>query len=95
MTDTDLILSSLSMDLYRIALAASRGSIKTCQRFLLETERWIGLLDKKQLKPSTIKVIKKTNELKLYEIDQTLAEHALVYSILLKNLVIKNSQELV
>ena len=83
------------MDLYRIALSAHHGSIKTCQRFLLETERWIDLLDIEKLKPSTIGVIKKTKELKSCPVDEALAERALVYSILFKNLVIKNAQELV
>lgn len=91
MTDTNQLLSSLSMDLYRVAQAANRGSTETCLRFLRESERWMRLLDQSKLKPSTIKVIDKANRLKLLSIDQTLAEHALVYSILLKNLVIKNS----
>lgn len=91
MTDTNQLLSSLSMDLYRVAQAANRGSTETCQRFLSESKRWMDSLDRSQLKPSTIKVIDKVKQLKSLSIDQTMAEHALVYSILLKNLVIKNS----
>jgi hypothetical protein len=93
--DVNILLSSLSMDLYRVAQAANRGSVKTCQRFLAETERWMSLLDKAQLQPSTINILDKTCQLKSFSIDQVLADHALVYSILLKNRVIQNSKELV
>ena len=89
-TNVNMLLSSLSMDLYRVAQAANRGSVATCRRFLTETNRWSNELEKMTLKPSVLKLINKTKQLQKYEVDQTLAEHALVYSILLKNQVIKN-----
>jgi len=91
MTATNITLSSLSMDLYRVAQAAHRGSTKTCERFLVETDRWIHELEEVPLKPSMKQVIDRTKLLKTYDVDQKLAEHALTYSILLKNHVIHNS----
>ncbi len=90
MTTVNIALSSLSMDLYRIAQAAHKGSIKTCERFLVETDRWIAEIQDTQLQPSMEQIINRVKELKTFSVDQKLAEHALVYSILLKNHVVHN-----
>ncbi len=90
MTPTDMALSSLSMDLYRVAQSAHRGSMKTCKRFLQETDRWIDELDEMTLQPSMKQVVGRIKQLKSLPLDQTVAEYALVYSILLKNHVVHN-----
>lgn len=95
MTNTDIILSSLSMDLYRVAINAHRGSNAVCRRFMLETNRWISELEHMDIKSPIREIISRTKELGTIPSNQDLAEHALVYSILLKNQVVKNSEVLV
>lgn len=78
-------ISSLAMDLKRIALASHRGTSKTAQRFIMETKRWKAEIDPTLLPPYVKKILQDVDE-SLHNHDTTrIAEDALMYSTLLQN----------
>ena len=84
MTDTRLLIGSLSNDLFRVASLTQRGSNQAATRFLQEAKRWSTTLKKHKL-PSYI--MKITEEISSYKknIDIVSAEKFLMYGILLQN----------
>lgn len=46
MTDTKMLVGSLSNDLFRVASLAQRGSTRAASRFLQEAQRWSRDLQK-------------------------------------------------
>jgi hypothetical protein len=90
MTQNQILLSSLSSDLYRVALAAHKKTPAMKMRFIKETSRWLNDIDDTELKPYIQKVLAKIKQIEAIESDELLADQCLVYSILLKNYVIHN-----
>lgn len=89
--NNNIALSSLALDLKRIALAYHRGSDKVGDRFVLETKRWINELDTTQT-PQYINELVKNLETMLHEHDkQKVAENSLMYSILFQNYALSHS----
>ena len=78
-------LSSLALDLKRIAIAYHRGSVTMGNRFTQETTRWINEIDTTQI-PTYISRLLKNIDTTLKNSDkQFVAENSLMYSTLLQN----------
>ena len=84
MTETQLLIGSLSNDLLRVANLIYRGSEKGANRFFTEVKRWNNQLKDKNLKPY-IKQIITDIDLIDEELSMPIAEKFLMYSILLQN----------
>jgi len=88
MTDTKMLIGSLSNDLLRVASLTQRGSDKAAQKFLLESKKWSRNLANKNLKNYIKKII-----LEINSDDQTIsiekAEKYLMFSVLLQNYSLK------
>mgnify|MGYP001591085495 FL=1 len=85
MTNTKLLIGSLSNDLYRVATLSHRGS-RAASRFFEESKRWTEELRDHKLKPYIRKILNDLESTKYKS--ETLSENAetfLMYSILLQN----------
>ena len=86
MTDKQLAISSLAMDLKRVALGYYRGSERTAERFVAE-----ALKRKEEIKevPPYLEKILTSLPQKLSQKDKSrLAEDALMYSTIFQNYVV-------
>lgn len=84
-----IALSSLSMDLKRIALAIHNGSQTTAEKFSAEAQKRISEIDSKTLAPYMQKIILKLNSNLPKSKNQKIAEDFLMYSTLLQNYCLK------
>lgn len=92
MSDLAVTISSLSMDLNRVALGLYRGSDIMAKRFYQEALNRKSEIDLSEM-PLYIKQI--LNGLKSKgKLDKNFAEKALVYSVLLENFVVKKLKKL-
>jgi len=80
-----IALSSLAMDLKRVALAYYRGSLKTADRFLEEALKRVGEINKSEISPNIIKVLNNIEKLGSQTDKKDAAEDALMYSTLIQN----------
>lgn len=85
MTETPLLIGSLSNDLFRVANLTQRGSLKGAQRFLEEAKRWSRQLSNREVKAYLKKIIDDINLANSSEITVEKAEKYLMYGILLQN----------
>jgi hypothetical protein len=85
MTDTQLLVGSLSNDLFRVATLVQRGSMKAATRFAVEAKRWAEPLSKTQAKGYIIKIAEDINNTEVNELTIDQAEKYLMYGILLQN----------
>lgn len=83
--NNNIIISSLAMDLKRVALAFYNGSTKTAERFVDESRKRVDEVDINTVEPyllyylnSTHKILNKSDKLHL-------AETALMYSQIFQN----------
>ncbi len=85
MTQTKLLVGSLSNDLFRVAVLTQRGSYPSATRFLHEAKRWSRQLITTDVKPYIIKIATEiTNESK-ERLSLETAEKYLMYGVLLQN----------
>ena len=85
MTQTKLLIGSLSSDLYRIASLTQRGSYVAADKFLVEAKRWSDNLSGVKLKRYIRKIIDDVQKRDDYNHSLAQAEMYLMYSILLQN----------
>jgi hypothetical protein len=85
MTDTQLLVGSLSSDLFRVATLTQRGSVVAAQRFLDEAKRWAEPLTHKPLKEYILNIAKDVSSAVSNQITLEQAEKYLMYGILLQN----------
>lgn len=85
MTDTKLLVGSLSNDLFRVASLWQRGSETAAVRFLTEANNWAGPLAESSEKPYITKIARLVLNLKPEDLSLKLAEDILMYSVLLQN----------
>ena len=88
MTDTKIALSSLALDLRRVAMGYHRGSTAMADRFLAEALRRKDEIKSSDVKPYVAKLLVKISSLKTIEDNSDKAEDALMYSILFQNAAI-------
>ena len=84
-----IALSSLSMDLRRVAIGYNRGSDKMAERFFEEAIKRKKEIDVLELKPYVKKLLKKFEGIRLHKKKEKIAEDALLYSILFQNAAVK------
>lgn len=85
MSNNQIALASLAMDLKRVALGYHRGSVKTAKIFLGEAFKRRDEIDKTTLKSYLKKLLVKIESLRSSNDFQKTAEDALMYSILFQN----------
>lgn len=85
MTETKLLIGSLSNDLYRTAVLLQRGSENTANRFYTEAQRWTHQLTLRRTKPYIQKIITELNQQQKLIRSLENAEKLLMYSVLLQN----------
>lgn len=91
MNETQLLIGSLSNDMFRVANLAQRGSSKAAERFLKEAQRWSTELEKKHQVPLYItKIIIDISHRNPTDISLSSAEVYLMYGILLQNYALQN-----
>ncbi|OGY25656.1 MAG: hypothetical protein A2Z11_04650 [Candidatus Woykebacteria bacterium RBG_16_43_9] len=89
MTENQIAISSLAMDLKRVALGYHRGSQETAQRFAQE-----ALKRKEEITdapPYLKKILESLPQILSQKDKEGLAEDTLMYSILFQNYVLNNS----
>lgn len=84
-----IALSSLAMDLRRVALGYHRGSRKMGERFWQEALKRKDEIDRSSIRPY-LKIILDTFPAIKSKNDQEIAEDALMYSILFQNAAVKS-----
>ena len=90
MSDTRLLIGSLSNDLFRIAALVGRGSPGDATVFLLEAKRWAKSL-RGLATVDYIKDIAKDIEVtKVEPVSPALAERFLMYGVILQNYALHN-----
>lgn len=83
--ENKIALSSLALDLKRIAIAYQRGSDKMAERFIQETKRWVKKVDIHNTPKYIQKLIQKLNNI-FDNTDKTrVVEDSLMYSTLFQN----------
>ena len=80
-----IILSSLALDLRRVAIGYQRGSVKMAERFLDEALKRESEVDRTTIKPYLQNLLMKVRSLPLEKDEQQRAEDALLYSTLFQN----------
>lgn len=89
MTETKMLIGSLSNDLFRIANLLHRDSDKAALRFAQEAKRWIDDLKGRKVRFYIKGVIAYVDEILSGEIDKDNSEDLLMYGILLQNYTLK------
>jgi ABC-type oligopeptide transport system ATPase subunit len=87
----NLAISSLAMDLKRVAIGYHRGSSKMANRFSEEALKRKEELELSQVKPYLRKFIKAVPKILKQKDKEKIAEDALMYSVILENYVVHNS----
>jgi len=85
MSNNYIAISSLAMDLKRIALAYHSGSNETAERFITEANKRKSEIDKNLIKPYLLKHISSLNNVFKRDDKLHLAEDALTYSQIFQN----------
>jgi len=90
MSNTKLLIGSLSNDLYRVACLTQRGSVKGAEKFWIQSGRWVKDLESAQVKPYIKKIILDIKQqLGINSLNLEMAEKYLMYSILLQNYALR------
>lgn len=80
-----IALSSLAMDLRRVALSYHRGSTQMSERFFEEALKRKAEIDQNSVKPYLRTLLNKIEKITAQKDPQKIAEDALLYSILFQN----------
>ena len=90
MSDTQLLIGSLSNDLFRIAALVQRGSDEAAVEFLLQAKRWAKPLQSAVTAKYITDIAKDVNTEKIEPITLARAERYLMYGVLLQNYALHN-----
>jgi hypothetical protein len=82
-----IALSSIAMDLKRVALGYHRGSYSMAEKFLDEALKRRREVDSSLLKPYLVKLLKDIDKIKKEKKKDKAAEDALLYSTLFQNAI--------
>lgn len=89
MTDNNLLIGSLSNDLFRLATFTHNGS-PSAKRFLTEAQRWAIPLQKADLPTHIVKIALEISSLPATIPSLAQAERYLMYSVILQNYALHN-----
>ncbi len=90
MNETQMLIGSLSNDLFRVASLTQRGSIKGAMRFFEEAKRWSVQLGDKQVEPYIRNIVNQINLASTHDLSLETAEKCLMYGVLLQNYSARN-----
>ena len=85
MTDTQMLVGSLSNDLFRVASLTKRGSNKAASRFFKEAIRWAEPLQKSDVADYIVSIASDVCFEKDTNVSMEKAEKYLMYGVLLQN----------
>jgi hypothetical protein len=85
MTDTKLLVGSLSNDLFRVASLWQSGSKVAAARFLLEAKTWAKPLTTSNEKPYIKKIADSVMNHSAEGLNLAVAEELIMFSVLLQN----------
>lgn len=85
MNEKQLLVGSLSNDLFRVASLSQRGSMQAASRFLTEAKRWAEQLQKEKVADYINNIAKEISETETTNIDEATAEKYLMFGVLLQN----------
>ncbi|MDA1079699.1 MAG: hypothetical protein O2840_03380 [bacterium] len=85
MSDTKLLVGSLSNDLFRVASLVGRGSSDAATRFLLEAQRWSKELEQRPVSTYIARLAADVSKRKPEDVSLESAERYLMYGVLLQN----------
>jgi hypothetical protein len=85
MTNTQMLVGSLSNDMFRVASLAQRGSHKAASRFLSEAQRWSKDLQNDNVADYIVKLSADISSRDITDISLSSAERYLMYGVLLQN----------
>lgn len=85
MTDTQLLIGSLSNDLFRVATLAHRGSTTAALRFLAEAKNWARDLQSHDVADYIAKIAQDVSTKTTDSISEQEAEKYLMQGVLLQN----------
>lgn len=85
MDKNKIVLSSLALDLKRVALGYWRGSNKMAERFLAEAFKRKREIDSTKIRPYLKNLLTNFDKIKLEKDEKRKAEDALMYSTLFQN----------
>lgn len=88
MNKTQLLIGSLSNDLYRVANCRVNGSKESAIRFAKEAKRWAVPLQKEEVADHIKKIAREISSTSSKSISLKKAENYLMYSILLQNYIL-------
>jgi len=91
MNDKKIILSSLALDLRRVAQGYYRGSNKMADRFFEEALKRKAEGESLEFAPYVQKLLEKFENIKLIKDEKRKAEDALMYSVLFQNAAVFSS----
>jgi len=87
--NNDIVLSSMAMDIKRVALGYYRGSYKMADKFLQEALKRKNELDQKTIKPYLLNIFNKIENSLSEKNDLEKADRFLMYGTLVQNYVLK------
>lgn len=90
MTNTQLLVGSLSNDMFRVATLAQRGSTKSAIRFLQEAKRWSVPLETEEVAGYIQKIARDVSSRADDDISLESAERYLMYGVQLQNYALHN-----
>jgi len=91
-TETQILIGSLSNDLFRVANSTQRGSTQAAVRFVQESKRWATPLQRKKVAKYIKKIAQEISSRKDGTVSMQEAERYLVYGILLQNYALHHSK---
>jgi hypothetical protein len=90
MTDTQLLIGSLSNGMFRVASLAQRGSTKAASRFLLAAQRWARNLKEPDVAEYIAKMVRDIAHREADDISLVSAERYLMCGVLLQNYALQS-----
>jgi hypothetical protein len=93
MTDTQLLVGSLSNDLFRVASLTQRGSLVAAARFLEEAKRWSVPIQKHKVKQYILNIAQIISSKQKEDLSLELAEQCLMYGVLLQNYAVQIAKQ--
>ena len=90
MKQDNIAISSLAMDLKRVAMGFYKGSGKTARRFCEEALKRRNEIRQESVKPYLRKLLKKLPVMLSQKDESKIAEDALMYSTIFQNYILRN-----
>ncbi len=90
MTETQLLVGSLSNDMFRVASLAQRGSLVAASRFLVEAQRWSSQLQDADVAEYIARLAADVSSRDTKDLSMASAERYLMYGVLLQNYALHN-----